>query len=258
MVLTSHRVISDIFNLENVAQMTGMMHAKSLIIDQLRDVFAQDRQFSYKQDVFGFPLTPSSLGLDPDAGLDDNECTRIFIGSSYRYDVKFNPSIIVRSTGSRYDPISFNQNWTTVTNRKELLVDGYGNQTEIITPAYYNLVGALAQTFEVKVIAESEADREEIADIVQVALIGTRRLELQEAGVFIKTLSTSGETETQYANDVLYMVSINLETRTEWRVRIPISDTCERIGLCLTFRTINGDASENLSINQVFSTADLL
>jgi len=252
----SHRVISDIFNLEYVVQQTGMVHGKNLLIDTLRDIFAQDREYKYVSDVFGFPKTPYHLGLDPAAGLDDEETTRIFIGSTYRYDIKFNPSIIVKNTGSRYVPISFNQNLLGVINRKEIITDGYGNSSVIYTPAYHTLVGAWDQTFEVKVIAENEMDREEIADIVQVTLMGTRRMDLQRAGLFIKDLSTSGESEEKYSNDYLYMVSINLNTRTEWKVHIPISNLVERIGVCLTFKTIGGEAADALSINEQITMAD--
>jgi len=120
MTFYGHRVSSDIFGLENVVKQTGMLHSKNLIIDMLREIFAQDRQYRYSQDIFGFPKTPSHLGLDPDAGYDDEETTRIFIGSGYRYDIKFNPSIIVRNTGGNYVPISFNQDWMSTINRKEI------------------------------------------------------------------------------------------------------------------------------------------
>lgn len=256
MPLVSHRVITDIFDLENVVQQTGIVMGKNLIIDYLRDIFAQDREYKYVSDVFGFPKTPSHLGLDPAAGLDDEETTRIFIGSTYRYDIKFNPSIIVKNTGSRYVPISFNQNLLGVINRKEVITDGYGNSSTILTPAYHTLVGAWDQTFEVKVVAENEMDREEIADIIQATLMGTRRLELQNSGLFIRNMSTGGEAEEKYANDYLYMVSITLDTRSEWKVHIPINDVIERIGLCLTFKTIGGEAADALTINEQITMAD--
>jgi hypothetical protein len=229
-----------------------------VLIDVLRNIFAQDRQFKYVSDVFGFPKTPSHLGLDPSAGLDDEETTRIFIGGTYRYDTKFNPSIIVKNTGSRYSPIAFNQNVLGTIYREEVLTDGYGNRTTLTVPAYNTIVGAWDQTFEVKIITENEIDREEISDIVQVTLMGTRRLEIQNAGVFIKSLSTSGETEQQYANDYIYSISINLDVRTEWRVHIPISDVCERIAVCLTFKTLDGQASDALSVNEYITHADLI
>lgn len=255
----SHRAISDIFDLENIVQQTGIVHGKNILVDTLRDVFSRDRQYKYVSDVFGFPKTPSHLGLEPDAGLDDEETTRIFIGTAYRYDIKFNPSIIIRSTGTRYVPISFNQNRLNTLYRKELILDGYGNQAIVNTPYAYTLVGAWDQTFEVKVIAENEMDREEITDIVTSALMMTRRIDLEKAGLHIRTLSTSAESETQYANDFLYSISVNLEARSEFKVSIPINDVCERIGICLTFKTIpDGFIADGLTINQQITQADML
>jgi len=167
--------------------------------------------------------------------------------------------IIVKNTGSRYVPVSFNQNLLCVVNRLERLVDGYGNESTIYTPAFNTLVGAWDQTYEVKIVAESEVDREEIADIVQVTLMGTRRMDLQKAGVFIKGMSTSGENEQPYANDFIYTVSVNLDVRTEWRVHIPISNLMERIGLCMSFRTLDGaEEADALSINEILTQVDLL
>ena len=134
MPLTSHRVVSDIFGLENIMQQSGIVFAKNIIIDTLREIFRRDREFAYRTDVFGFPKTPSHLGLDPEAGLDDTVTTRIFIGSTFRYDVKFNPSVIVKSTGTRYVPISFNQDMLSVIYTNERVVDGYGTETIIKTP----------------------------------------------------------------------------------------------------------------------------
>jgi hypothetical protein len=259
MALVSHRVISDVFNLENVVQQTCMVASKNILIDTLRDIFRRDREYRYVDDVFGFPKTPSNLGLDPTAGLDDEETTRIFIGSSYRYDVKFNPSIIVKNTGNRYKPISFNQDWMGTTHRKELITDGYGNKTIIVVPAAQTLVGSWDQTFEVKIVAESEMDREEIADIVMVSLIGSRRKELEQAGLFIKSLSSGGESEQPYANDYLYTVSISLEIRSEWKILIPISNVIERIVLCVDFNVLDTDPpADALAINEQITLADQL
>jgi hypothetical protein len=259
MALTSHRVVSDIFNLENVVQQTGIVHSKNILIDILREVFRRDREFKYVDDVFGFPKTPSHLGLDPDAGLDDEETTRIFIGSTFRYDVKFNPSVIVKSTGTRYRPISFNQDLLGIIYIDERIVDGYGNETILRTPQFNTLVGSWDQTFEIRVITEDEVDREEIADIIMVSLQGSRRMELQREGVFIRSMSSGGETEQPYSNDNLYMISINLDVRSEWKIHIPINDVCERIGFCLTFDTLATDPpADGLTINEQITLVDQL
>lgn len=253
MTYTEHNVYSDILGVEKVVQQTGVLFSKSILIDTLRQIFSKDRFFRYREDVFGFPLTPSHLGLEPDAGLNDEETTRIYIGGSYRYDVKFNPSVIVKSTGSRYIPISFNQDLMSVVYTTERLVDDSGTESLIHSPAYHTLVGAWDQTFEIKVITEDPVDREEITDIIMVTLQGTRRLELQREGVAIKSISTSGESEEQYANDWLYSVSINLDVRSEWKVHIPINNVCERIGFCLTFDALESDVpADSLTVN--FST----
>lgn len=254
---TSHRVMSDIFGLEYVSQQHGITMCKNILIDTLREIFRRDRFYRYLDDAFGFPLTPSQLGLDPTAGISDDETTRIFIGSTYRYDIKFNPSVIVKNTGTRYIPISFNQDVLGVIYADERVVDGYGNETIIRSPRFHTLVGAWDHTFEVKVIAEDEADREEIADIIMVSLQGPRRLELQREGVFIRSVSAGGETERTYSNDHLYMLSINLDVRSEWKIHIPINDVIERIAMFITFDSDSEDAPENsLTINERITVAD--
>jgi hypothetical protein len=259
MTYSLHRVNSDIWSNEHIIQSVGVVASKNILVDLLRDVFRNDREYQYVDDVFGFPKTPSNLGLDPAAGIEDEETTRIMIGSTYRYDVKFYPALTIKNTATRYVPVSFNQDYMGVMYRKEILMDGYGNNTTISTPAYHTLVGAWDQTFEVKVTAESEIDREEITDIVQTVLMGSRRLELQDAGLFIKTLSTSGESEEPYANGYLYSTSISLETRSEWKIHIPISNVVERIGFLLQLGNIaTGEFADALESNTVITQSGLL
>lgn len=259
-MIVSHRVNSDIWNNEHVVQSVGMMAAKNILVDTLRDVFRSDREYKYVDDVFGFPKTPGQLGLDPAAGLyDDEETTRIMIGSTYRYDVRFFPAITVKNTSSRYKPISFSQNLFSVIYRQELLSDGYGNSIIINTPAYHTLVGAWDQAFEIKISAESEVDREEISDIVQTVLIGPRRLELQNAGLFIQDLSSGGEQEEPYANGYIYTNSVTLNTRSEWKIHIPISNVVDRIMFGARIGDIkNNRFSDPLAINTMLDPADQL
>lgn len=252
-----YRVISDVFQLENIVANCGIVAGKNLIVDTLRKVFRRDRFYRYLSDEFGFPLTPSELDLDPAAGLVDNTTTRIFIGSTYRFDIKFNPALIVKNTSTRYVPISFNQNMLGVIYRDEVIRDGYGNYTQIYTPAFNTLVGAWDQTIEVKVIAESEMDREELADAVQTILMGPRRLELQNEGLFIKSVYTSGEQEEQYANDYIYMVSINFECRSEFKVYIPISNLCDKIMFCFDFAVPESISPPVSPIFNIYETLDV-
>lgn len=230
-----YRVISDIWHYENIVANTGYIASKNLIIDTLRKVFRRDRYYAFKTDVFGFPKTPSEYNLDPATGLIDNDTTRIFIGSTYRYDIVFRPALIVKLASSQYVPISFNQNMLGVVYRDEVIRDGYGNYTQIYTPAYNTLVGAWDQKIEVKIVSESEADREELTDIVQTVLMGPRRLELQNEGLFIRSISTSGEQEEQYANDYLYMATVDIDCRSEWKCYIPINNIVDKIMFCFDF-----------------------
>jgi hypothetical protein len=246
------RVNTDLFDVNNIVQTVGVVAGKSLLIDTLRDVFREDREFKFVQDAFGFPLLRGELGLSPDAGLNDEEVTRILIGSTFYYNVKFYPSITVKNTSSKYMPVSFNQDWLGIVYRKELVTDAYGNNTMITVPAYNTLVGAWEQDFEVKITTESEIDREELADIVSTVLIGPRRRELQDAGLFIKSLSHGGEAEEPYGNGHLYTTSIRLETRSEFKLHIPISNVVERIGFIVNFGNIEtGEYSDALAINSI-------
>lgn len=248
------RANSDIFFNENIIQTFGVLASKNLLVDLLRDVFRNDSYYHYVEDVFGFPKIRSNLGLDVSVGLEDNEASRIFIGSTYRFDVKFFPAISIKNTSSRYVPISFNQDLYGIIYRQELIMDGYGNNSIISTPAYNTLVGAWDQSFEIKISAESEVDREELTDIVQTVLIGTRRLELQNAGLFIRNLSTSGEAEEPYANNYIYTTSISIDTRSEFKIHIPISNLVERIGLLVSFGNVeNENFVGSLEINELIT-----
>ncbi len=101
--------------------------------------------------------------------------------------------------------------------------------------------------------------REEIAYITEVFLMGNRGMDLQKAGVFSKGMSSSGENGQTSANDFIDTVRINLSVSTEWRVHIPISNVLERIGLCMSFRTLDGEqVSDALTINEILTEVDLL
>lgn len=259
MTFSPHRVNSDLLNINHIIQTVGIVAGKNILIDTLRDVFREDREYKYVDDVFGFPLVRSQLGLEPESGMDDEENTRIFIGSTFRNDVKFYPAISVKNTSTQYAPISFNQDAFGVMYRKEVLMDGYGNNTIISTPAYHVLVGAWDQTFELKVSAESNVDRDELVDVVNTVLMTEKRMELQEAGLFIKTLRTGGETEEPYGKNYIYSMAVTLETRSEFKAHIPISNLVERIGMCISFGNLDTEEfSDSLKINGVVAYSDLL
>jgi len=229
---TSHRVYSDLFQEANFVNQTAVSQGKNLLIDVIRESFKKDTFYRYTHDAFGFPLTPDLTALPPD--IQEERTTRIYIGDVYRYDKRFNPSITVRHSSGKYKPISINQNHTTK-YRLDLVIDGYGNRSYIRVPTHRVITGAWEQTFEVKITSESTQDREELTDIVTGYLQGVVRQELYEAGLFVRGVSMSSETEEDWANDKLYIQSISLETYSEWRRHLPINSVIETLNFCFNY-----------------------
>jgi hypothetical protein len=229
---TSHRVYSEIFELSDFVKQTAVTQGKNLLIDSLRESFRQDTIYRYSTDAFGFPLTPDLTDLPPDIG--ETRTTRIFIGDIFRYDKRYLPSITVRQTSGRYYAVSFNQEGTT-RYRVDLVMDGYGNRSLVKVPTHKVFAGGWDQTFEVLVAAESTNDREELSDIVSSHLIGVARQPLQDAGLFVKTVSYGGEREETWANDHVYMQPVSVETFSEWRREIPLDSLVEAINFCFEF-----------------------
>lgn len=240
---TSHRVYSDLFELANFVRQTAIGQGKNLLIDSLREHFKQDTIYRYNTDAFGFPLTPDLTDLPPD--IEETRTTRISIGDVFRYDKRYLPSLTVRQTGGRYFPISFNQEGTT-RYRVDLVLDGYGNRSLIKVPSHKVYAGGWDQTFEVVIAAEDTLDREELSDIVQSYLIGVARQPLLDAGLFIKTTSSGGEREEDWANDKIFMQSIMVETFSEWRREIPLASLVETINFCFEFGLLGSDRFDSV------------
>lgn len=245
-------VFSDIYELDNITRHVGIVHGRTLLVDTLREVFARDREYRYVTDIYGYPKTPDHTDLDPSAGMTDEETTRIFIGTMYRYENGYLPSISVRQTSSSYKPISFNQNRMSLEYDKQRVEDGYGNVDIVRVPARYVFAGAWDQTFEIKISSLSQEDTAAIADIVMISLQGKYRNILQRNGLFIKQMSAGGETaESINSNDPLFSISITANTFSEWRREIAISNLIERIQLCFNVDMISTDTpATGLTIKQ--------
>ena len=226
-------VFSDIYQLDNVVRNTAMMAGRNLLIDILREMFKRDREYRYVTDKFGFPKTPSSLGLSASDGRTNERTTRLYIGSTHRQDASFLPAITVRPASTSYAPISFNQNEQTIAYSTQKIVDGYGNQTIINAPSSVIFAGAWEQSFEIKVLGRSQEDVLSIGDLVLVGLQNTYRTVLRQSGLFIKNVSSSGQSEEQIGEaDPIFSTSITVNTYSEWRREIPISTLVDRIHLC--------------------------
>jgi hypothetical protein len=230
------KVFSDIYELDHIVRHSGIMVGRNMLIDVLREVFRRDREYHYVHDKFGYPKTPSHLGLDAEAGHEDSVTTRIYIGATHREDISFLPAITVRPASISNFPISFNQNRGTYQYGFQKLVDGYGNQSIIRVPTAITYSGGWEQSFEIKVSSRSLEDTISIADIILISLEGVYRDDLQQNGLFLKTISASGQSEENIGEaDPIFHISISTSTFSEWKREIPISNLVNRIQLCFNF-----------------------
>lgn len=219
-----HRVYSNFFSDNHIIQNVSLVQPKNLLIDVLRKHFSLDNVYTYRADQYGFPLTPDLTGLT----IDDPATTKILISDVFRYEVKFYPAITVKSAGGNYVPISFNQEGT-IKYRKDLIENDFGGAKEVLTPTHRVYAGAWDMNFDVSIYSESHSELEEITEIVKMILQYVSWNELRSNGLFIKSLSVSGENAEPYANDYVFSHTITINTRSEWRVEIPIENVVERI-----------------------------
>ena len=171
-------------------------------------------------------------------------------------DKRYLPSITVRQSSGNYYAISFNQNETTK-YRVDLVLDGYGGRSLIKVPTHTVYAGGWNQSFQIMIAAESTPDREELSDIVSSFLIGVTRIPTQDAGLFIKNVSFSGESEEDWANEKIYIQTINVDTFSEWRREVPINSIVDTINFCFDigyFKTKRFD----LNATTVLTTEDNL
>lgn len=243
---TSHRVYSDLFSISEFVRQVSVVQGKNLLIDALREYFKKDVIYRYETDGFGFALTPDLTDLPPD--IQEDRTTRIFIGDTFRYDIRFLPAIIVKYASGRTKHIGFNQNQTTK-YRLDYVMDGYGNNSYLHVPTHTVFAGAWDQGFEIIIASESIPDREELTDIVSSFFIAKVRQEIFEAGLFIKDVSMGGEREEQWGNDNIYIQTINVDTYSEWRREIPIdqNDIIDTINFCFEYGLLG-----NTSVDKTF------
>jgi len=219
-----HRVFSNFFADNQIIQNVSIVQPKNLLIDILRLHFKRDNIFTYRDDEYGFPLTPDITDMD----VDSPNTTKILISDVFRKEIKFYPSITVKTGSGSYNPLSFNQNGT-IKYRKDFIDTKFGGRKEIRTPTHRVYAGAWDMNFEVTVYCESHAELEEIVEIVKMILQYVSFNELRANGLFIKTLSVSGENAESYANDYVFSQTISISTRSEWRVEIPLENVIEKI-----------------------------
>jgi hypothetical protein len=219
-----HRVYSNFFADNHIVQNVAIVQPKNLIIDILRMHFSRDNIYTYRADEFGFPLVPNLTGLDVDSPL----TTKILISDVYRYEMKFYPNITIKSGGGSYVPLSINQEGT-VKYRLDLVEDENGAVSTTKTPTHRVYAGVWEMNFDITIYSESHSELEEITEIVKMILTYVSWQELRANGLFIKSINVGSENAEPYANDYVFSHTITINTRSEWRVEIPLENIIERI-----------------------------
>jgi hypothetical protein len=241
-----HRVFSDFFANNHIIQNVAIVQPKNLLIQSLRDLFRKDSIFTYRDDEYGFPLTPDLTGKP----LDTEESTKILISDIYRYDVKFFPAITIKHDGGSYKPISFNQEGT-YKYRVDYIEDAYGGRRKISTPTHKVYAGRWEINITVGVYCESSSELQELIDIITMGLQYVLWNDLRASGLFIQGLSIGGESSEPYANDYIYSQNVTLRCLSEWRVEIPLENIIEKIMFyfdSVKTETGNGDSSANSAV----------
>ena len=248
---------TDLYSLMGYYANSPLVHPKELIIETLRKLFSQDSYYHYTKDQWGFALTPDNADLPLDAGMasageNSNATTRIFISESYRNEIKFFPSVLVKSLGSKSVPISMSRNKGKIIWRNVVYTDNEGSEIILASPDYFVQNGAWEGSLSVDVTARSIRARDEIAEIISVTLDDLYKEDLQVAGVFIKSINIGSGSETDDRNDKLFKLSITLEIRSEWERRIPITSVVDAINICMDIGRVDttpGVFADNLRIS---------
>jgi len=248
---------TDLNHINHVVQNTVLQATTDMIIGILRDEFAKDSYYHYQADEYGFPKTPSLLNKPLDAGYDNDETTRIFIGEYFRHNIIYYPAIFVKSGQMSYVPISFNRERECVKYDVIKVIDGYGNSKLYTTPTHFIFAGAWEGSVSVDIVCRDILSRNEIAGFCAILFQDIKHDDFLRAGIAIKKVSIGSPTETQdRQQDPLYKVSVTLDIRTEWRREIPVDSTVDMINFCVEFGYLDTDPEQiapNLTINTYIS-----
>lgn len=237
-MVTNNYTKSDLYQLNNIVQLSAVSYPKEAVISALREFFKDDVYYRYVSDAYGFPLTPSHKDFPIEAGMTDKTTTRLFIGESYRFDIVYYPAILVKHAGVRSVPISMNREMYNVEWGLRYYDDGYGAITAFKYPKNFIAAGAFEGSIAVDIMTRSLKARDEISELVSILFIDLAFHSLEKAGLIIKEVSIGSPSETQDRNDTLFKVSITLNYRSEWRREIPIGNILETINIAMDIGNI--------------------
>jgi hypothetical protein len=250
MAKTGGFFISDLFSIHRVIQNTMIVYAKELLVSTLKEYFAKDSRYHFVRDAWGFPKVIDHTDLHPDAGINDEDATRIWIGQEHKLDVPFYPAVIVKHSGATYRPISFNQDRECVQNEARLFIDGYGREYVTYVPRHFMFVGSWDTNFDVEISTKGMPDRSTLSEAIAMLLQTIALDDLTMAGLFVKSTRVSGESSEDYGNAKIFKQTVSVECRGEYRRVIPVGNIVEIIDVCAEFGTIDPPAlAENMQIN---------
>lgn len=262
---------SNLMILHNMVQFSMLVYPKEIIIATLRDYFSHDDYYHFSKDQWGFVNTTDHTDLPPGADLpqlhnkygaaQDGLSTRLFIGENYRYDGIYYPSVLIKSGGSKYVPISINRNQENIQYEDIIYEDGYGNQTTVHRPAYFVTAGVWEGTIIIDVMTRSLKARDEITEAIATCFTEITYDEILDVGIVIKPLSIGAASESDDRNDKLFRQSLTLDIRTEWRREIPVANVVDAIFFTATFEDLKKPGSPvaaNMTVNTEVSLTDML
>jgi len=263
---------SDLFALHHIVQSSMIVYPKEIIIATLRDFFSKDSYYHYSKDQWGFPNTTDHTDLPPGADLptqfdvhgganQEGLSTRLFIGENWRFDGIYYPAILVKNGGSRYVPISINRDEGGVEYDATIFEDGYGNQTQVLRPAFFYTAGAWEGQVIIDVMTRSLRSRDELTELVAMCFTDIVFNSLYDVGLIVKPIQIGGASESDDRNDKLFRQTLTLDIRTEWRREIPVGSLVDAILFTVNFQNLaqpDKPASANLAINTEVNLTDML
>lgn len=247
--------------IHHIVQNTMIVHPKEVILAALKDHFADDDLYHYVKDEWGFNKTVDNTDLPLDAGLYDDVCTRLFIGENYRFDVIFYPAILVKHGGSRSVPISINREEGSVLYQFREFEDGYGNIIFLKVPKSFILAGAWEGSIVIDIRTRSLRSRDELVQETALFFTDITFKNLQKSGVIVKGVNIGAPSEIEDRNDKLFLQSITLDIRSEWRREIPVGNLLEVINFSVDFANLSSSnpiIAPNLSISTRYTLVDLI
>lgn len=183
---------------------------KNVIIDELRETFSLIEDYKFVPNASGGP---------------DFSKTKIVITDTYSYDIKFLPAVLVSLSGGSAKPISFNQDYRVVR-----AVNDNGNEYDV-----YQFAGAWDTNGTVTIATEDTISREELTGLISLIFEHWKRYVFIGKGIYVHSVSWSGETEEAYANDYVYMLNLSLGIYSEWHNSIVVGDKVEKIEVSLGY-----------------------